>query len=385
MVQDASCFQEYLTHFDILATAEALFIDWDASSGGKGDIYVVTKGACGLGRVGRIPASYHQNLPINNIATSSEVPAGAFVYPMMAVLTSPPKQGDYVDCANEAFRAWQGADMRRDGRLIALITGQSPPRVYFYPRVAGATVAAALSSTQADVAASCPYIASTSYGLDDERKHEAVAFLPDGKSFADTSECSGGSSCKVPIYFWNLIAPNSPSPISPQDGTWSQITFDDFESGDHLGNYKNGTRAFPSQAYACPLSLNDGNSWSIEIFEHNGAESAIAHKTSHDASQFAWLRVTFDFLLDGFDHMDTLFLELSLDGGYTFFIVYDWAMDTQGVTELQRCYMGNSVVLGASSFELTKFTSQVRLRFRTSANAKNDRVYIDNVLFEGRP
>ncbi len=381
------------SHLCILAViAEAMFVDWDSSSGGKGDIYIITKGACGLGRVGRIPASYHQTLLIGNLATTTEVPTGAHIYPMTAVMTTPPKQGDYVTCSIDAFRAWQGADMRRDGRLIALITGQSPPRVYFYPRIAGATVVQALTSTQSTIAASCPYIASTSYGLENERRHEAVAFLADGKSFADTSECHGGGSCRVPIYFWDLIFRDSPDSTfqnnlvpGSNDGLWVTITKDDFETGDHLGSYRNGTRTFASQAYACPLDLNDGKSWSIGIFEHNGAESAITHRNNYDASSYSWLKVTFDFLLDGFDHMDTLFMELSLDGGVTYFIVYDWAMDTQGVTTLRQCYMGNNVVLDAKSFGRTKFSNFVRLRFRTSANAQNDRVYIDNIVFEGHP
>jgi hypothetical protein len=367
--------------------AEAMFVDWQ---GGKGDIYIITKGRCGTGRVGVIPASYHETLSIGNAPSTIDVPDGAYIYPMTALMLEPPKQGDDITCGESPFRLWQGADMRRDGRLIALITGESPPRVYFYPRLAEQSVLEALTSNAPDEAASCPFIAPTSYGLEDERKHEAVAFMPDGKGFADTSECNGGSACEVPIYFWDLLFPDSPDTTfsdglvpASDDGEWVSITDDDFETGDHLGSFVNGTRAFASQAYACPLDATDSNNWSIHINEHKGPDSAIAHKEDQDASTYMWLKVEFDFLLDGFDHMDALFLELSLDGGATYFIVADWAKDTQGISALKSCYMKNTVVLNAGDFSRSHFGSQVRLRFRTSANAQNDRVYIDNILFQG--
>jgi hypothetical protein len=94
------------------------------------------------------------------------------------------------------------------------------------------------------------------------------------------------------------------------------------------------------------------------------------------------LRATFQFQMDGFDHMDTLFLELSLDGGQNYYIVGDWALDVDGITRNHKCYEG-SVILAAGDFHRTTFGNQVRLRFRTSANARRDRVYVDSVLFEG--
>ena len=368
--------------------AEAMFVDWVGSStGSKADIYIITKGKCGTGRVGVIHASHHENMIVGNVQSNVDVPDGADVYSMEALMLEPPKQGVDITCDQGPFRLWQGADMTRDGRLIALITGQSPPRVYFYPRLADQTVLEALTSDTSSEAASCPYIASTSYGLEDERKHEAVAFLPDGKGFADTSECDGGSACDVPIYFWDLLFPDSPDATfshglvpASDDGGWDIITDDDFEVGDHLGSFVNGTRAYPSQAYTCP---SDTSNWSIHINEHKGPESAITHRDNQNASTYAWLKVEFDFLLDGFDHMDTLFLELSLDGGTSYFIVADWAKDTQGIFDLKSCYMKNTVAVNAAAFDRSTFGPQVRLRFRTSANAKNDRVYIDNVLFQG--
>jgi hypothetical protein len=332
------------------------------------DVYIISKGTCGEG-VGQIPVSVHKNLALGE---ESEV------YGMMPLMIDPPTQGIY-NCNDASFRVWQGADMRQDGKLIAMITGASPPRVYFYPRLQGQTVLEAFTSV---LPANCPYISSVSYGLSNERKHEAVAFVDaEGTRFADTSECQGGSACNVPIYFYDLIYPDTvdSSPEEPAVG-WIEITNDDFEDEpDHVGSYVlGGGNAFPSQNYVC------ADSWAIHLNYHNGVASSFAHLGDKDCSGYSLLRVNFKFQTDGFDHMDTLFLELSLDGGQDYYIVGDWAQDVDGITTNRECYDG-SVFLVAEAFDRVTFGSQVRLRFRSSANAANDRVYIDSILFEGHP
>jgi hypothetical protein len=59
------------------------------------------------------------------------------------------------------------------------------------------------------------------------------------------------------------------------------------------------------------------------------------------------------------------------------------SLDVDGITTSRECY-NRSVFLVAADFDRVTFGSQVRLRFRTSANAANDRVYVDSILFEGR-
>jgi hypothetical protein len=347
-----------------------MFVDWTGANGvGKGDIYIVSKGNCGEG-VGQIPISFHKNVAVGVTTTTYDMP------PVSSTLIDPPQQGE-IACGDGPFRVWQGADMRRDGKLIAMITGASPPRVYFYPRLAGQTVVEAFTNV---LPSSCPYIASTSYGLSNEKKQEAVAFVDaQGTRYADTSECQGGRACNVPIYFYDLIYPETPdsSPDIPTDG-WNTITTDDFETGDNWGNYAaGGSQAFPSQAYVC------NNFWAIHVNLHNGVSSSFAHSEDQDCSSYSMFRVTFQFQMDGFDHMDTLFLELSLDSGQNYYIVSNWARDVNGITTNRVCYDG-SVFMAARDFgDRLTFGTHVRLRFRTSANAKNDRVYVDNVIFEG--
>jgi len=365
--------------------AETMFVDWVGS--GKGDIYIVTKATCSMGGVGRIPASYHGRLRVGNIPSSSYIPSKASVYSMARAMTAPPKQGSMITCSNGGFRVWQGGDMRRDGQLIALLAGGSPPRVYFYPRLPEETVMSALRSPQGE-SASCPFIAPISYGLSNEKKHEAVAFLPDGLSYADTSECDGGRRCDVPIYFWDLVYPNSPDPTLrsgpvPVDG-WQTLAFETFESGT-MGSFSSGSKAYPSSALACPNG-QEASLWSAHLSEHGGEASSIVHNSDYDASNYSWLKVEFDFVLDGFDHMDAFFLELSLDSGRNFFIVADWAMDTtQGMTSLRTCHNGNTVVLNSNIFGRMTFGPHVRLRFRTSADSIDDRLYVDNIRLLGNP
>jgi len=373
---------------DRFIDAEAMFVDWTGVNGaGKGDIYIITKGGCSNG-VGRIPISEHKDLAVGETSAQPYETLPLLLDPNSPTEPRPPMQLD-ITCGDGPFRVWQGADMRRDGQLIALITGASPPRVYFYPRLTDQTVEDVFTyiydGSSDPSSTTCPFIASTSYGMSNEKKHEAVAFVDAaGTRYADTSECEGGGGCNVPIYFYDLIDPLDPNgsrtpPLVPAD-QWVVITADDFEGGDHLGSYTvGGEHAFPfdDQTRAC------GADWSMQVRIHNGVASSFEHTLDQDCSAFSMLRISFDFLLDGFDHMDTLFLELSLDGGQTHYIVADWARDVDGISAQRVCYDAEVVLLASWFGGRTNFGSQVRLRFRTSANALNDKVYIDNIEFQG--
>jgi hypothetical protein len=205
------------------------------------------------------------------------------------------------------------------------------------------------------VPAKCPYISSVSCGLSNEKKHEAVAFVDaEGTRFAVRSECEGGSTCNVHIYFYDLIYPDTvdSSPEEPVDD-WLEITNDDFEDGDHVGSYVlGGEYAVTSEDYVC------GDSWAIRLSRHNGLASSFAHRGNKDCTGYSLLRRDFKFQMDSFDHMDTLFLELSLDDGQNYYIVGDWAQDVDGITTNRECYDG-SVFLVAADFDRVTFGSQV--------------------------
>jgi hypothetical protein len=367
-----------------LTTAEAMFVDWVGASGvtneNKGDVYVVTKGGCN-GGVGKISVAQHRDL---SPGTTSSSP-----FPMPEIVGDPPRQGS-VTCTDSAYRTWVGADMRRDGRLIAMLRGAgNTPSVYFFPRLPQQSVAEALGLR------SCGYVSATSQGNLNQNKHEAVAFIDaEGLRFADTSECSGSGSCKVPVYFYELVYPysNFPAVVEPTDNGWQRITYDDFESiNDPWGNYMPGSASIvvstdfdTTGGDTCGGNCACGGTRSALILDDLGPLSSFSHKSNMPCADYRLLRVTFMFKLRGYDSLDAFFMEISLDGGLNYVQVDHWALDVDGILQNANCYSGK-VVLSPEQFRLKSFGNQVRLRFLNRGNAVDDKAYIDNILFEGYP
>lgn len=162
-----------------------MFVDWTTGPG-KGDIYILTKGAsCGhrLG-VTRIPADRHQSIQPGMKASIGE---------MEMIVTDPPS------CSDSDSHAWQGADMSRDGKLIALVRDKELAKVHFFSRDKDQSVKDALEIVP------CENIVQASGGGPNESKYEIVAFLDDyGSQFAVASECDGGAQCRVPVYVHTL-------------------------------------------------------------------------------------------------------------------------------------------------------------------------------------
>merc|ERR1712174_146478 len=69
--------------------------------------------------------------------------------------------------------------------------------------------------------------------------------------------------------------------------------------------------------------------------------------------------------------------EYSSNGGNTWNSVQTWEM---GEDFENNVYKEESVILDRSIFE---FTEKARLRFRCSGNQGNDRIYLDDIEFEG--
>eukprot|EP00797_Seminavis_robusta_P008728 Sro161_g072440.2 (133) ;mRNA; f:34759-35157 len=103
-------------------------------------------------------------------------------------------------CRDGWFGVWTGADMRRDGQLIAFNLEGAPGSggsVYFFPRASNQSVREALSGQP------CNFVATLAIGLEDERKYEAVAFVdPAGIRLAHVSECSG--VCTPSVFEYDL-------------------------------------------------------------------------------------------------------------------------------------------------------------------------------------
>lgn len=363
------------------ADAEAMFVDWTGAHGvGKGDIYVVLKGGCN--GVGRILASHHQNLNLDPDSASANKLVN--VGPIEHVILDDPVQGTSIRtliCHNTSeFRVWSGADMSRNGRMIAMITAGSPARVYFFPRATGQSVVDALSQV------GCDYVSATSFGLPNERQHEAVAFVnEEGTIFAETSECDSGRACKVPTYVHHLIFPGEETTSMNYSLVWTTITYDDFETTSLAAtNYTTSPINSTDPDAVLSNAASCRGSQSVKLRWDKGNSSSIFHKSNRDCSTYAYLKVTFQFRLVDFKHMDSIFLELSLDGGQDYYIVNSWSYDVNGITQNGVCYQ-RSVELDARDFGgRQNFGNQTRLRFRSSADLKGDTVFIDDIKFEGR-
>lgn len=366
--------------------AEAMFVDWTGTglqgSGigtGMADIYVVLKGRCK--GVGRISASVHKNL---NLDPSQDSNKRVNVELEKVMNAAYPPQGTSrgtLRCDHPQFRDWHGADMSRNGRLIAMLSGGPPARVHFFPRLPGQTVVDALSVV------GCDFVAATSYGLVDEKQYEAVAFVnAEGTIFAETSECNNGRPCKVPLYMHRLVFKGDPPTGNvPPPCEWKAITYDDFEPPiSSLGatNYITAPQSVTDPDAALSNINSCKSTQSVRLRWHNGGNSSIFHSSNRDCSAYSYLRITFQFRLAEFDHMDALFLELSLDGGIEYFIINSYAFDVDDITANGVCYR-RSVVVFAGDFNRLNFGNKVRLRFRTSASEKAESVFIDDIRFEG--
>jgi hypothetical protein len=163
----------------LILAAEALFVDWrgviDDKDENAGDIYVATKGACD-GGVGKIPVSAHRHL------APGEVLSG---FRMARVVDNLLLQRQ-TSCGDGIIESWTGADMRRDGQLIAVNLEGPRGVISFFLRPTNQSVGQALSASR------CDYEAFLTIGSEDERKFEALAFVDsEGLRLAHISECTG--------------------------------------------------------------------------------------------------------------------------------------------------------------------------------------------------
>ena len=366
-------------------------VDWKGVASdpneNPGDIYIVSKGGCSTAGIGKIPVSVHRDIPPG---TSNNV-----VYDMPKIGPLP-NQGIH-DCNADPYREFTGGDIRADGQLIALIRVGPPAAVYYFARTADQSILSALvgADLSGDSPSQCDYVSSVSGGLTNEYQYEAVAFVdPNGYRIGEISECQV-AGCTPTLYQFELEYPNSNfPPISEPVSDWYTITFDTFE-GNTWGTYQNLTTATGENAIISnERSCGDGSSiYSLRLNEDRGEKSSAWHVISYDCSFYDMLRITFQYRFLGYDHLDTLFLEISFDGGTNYFMVSDWAYSVAESTadniflDNEVCYDGKVVLVpsqfSSPSVSTTTFTSQVKLRFRNSGNAGNDRAYIDNILFEG--
>jgi len=158
---------------------------------------------------------------------------------------------------------------------------------------------------------------------------------------------------------------------------WNSITSDGFEGpgSTKFGSWKKGG----TDAAVVGNNSHSGNR-AARIRNGSSPEKAtLFHKNNHDVTLFETLRVNFWYKAKSFEaqHNDKFYLEYSSNGGNTWNSVQTWEM---GEDFENNVYKEESVILDRSIFE---FTEKARLRFRCSGNQGNDRIYLDDIEFEG--
>jgi len=166
------------------ADSEAMFVDWtgDARGGKRGDIYIMTKQPYNRRdqRIGKIPVELHEKLvPITDSKSAN------YYIEVKAVSKA------------SVEVPWTGADMSRDGNLIA---ARRESRVYFFSRdiTANQTVEDAMMS------APCNFVSETDMSNNNTLQAESVAFM-DNSYIIEASECYNKLPCTVPVPKYRLI------------------------------------------------------------------------------------------------------------------------------------------------------------------------------------
>jgi hypothetical protein len=169
------------------------------------------------------------------------------------------------------------------------------------------------------------------------------------------------------------------SPQNHQDnGTalfWTRITFDNFESG--WGNFKDS--GSDSKLENVKVSDDDKGSQMARIRD-NSKESVLTLKETKDVSQYNALCVEFILVGEGLEKGDTVLLEYSPDGGWSWEIIKNWVLGVDDNFRDNKIPYHLNATFYNTDYE---FTVASMIRFRSDANSDSDKFYIDNVEFLG--
>jgi len=188
------------------------------------------------------------------------------------------------------------------------------------------------------------------------------------------------------------ITQEEPQYIAPYD--WVDITYDDFEGG--WGSFEdNGLDALlyvTGSRY-----VYDGDSAAMIRDRHRyKAIASFSHKEEHDVSDFDKLRISFYFIFRDLESSEDFKVELRDNG------VGEW-VDIELFTYNKESTSGNVYYADSGKpvesgerlkndvfyfvdivVDITDTNpSTTQMRFKSSSSTDNDRVYIDNVKFQG--
>lgn len=167
------------------------------------------------------------------------------------------------------------------------------------------------------------------------------------------------------------VAPVTPAPVTPAPvvpSEWEEITNDNFENG--WGNFaKGGNNVKLYTGKHAPQGSN-----AIRIRGKYGIESSLTHSTEVKVDEYISLQVKISFKMVGMDKGERFEMQVSRDGN-TFTLVKYWVRGK--LFSNQKVY--TSVVQVSK-----KGASAMKVRFTCDANENNDKVFIDDIKFEGK-
>jgi hypothetical protein len=166
----------------------------------------------------------------------------------------------------------------------------------------------------------------------------------------------------------NATAWSTSESATTQAGGWTQIQYDEFESG--FGNWNDG--GSDCSLYTSGARAHQGNN-AINIQDNSTPPASTTYTNNLALAAYSEVKVDFWYYCYSMDNSNEDFwLQISTDGGSNWTTVEEWNQGDEFVNE--QFYPDSVIITG---FTLTNNT---QLRFRCHASGNADDVYIDEVL-----
>ena len=239
-----------------------------------------------------------------------------------------------------------------------------------------ASVPAAASSSQIDMTAttaSDPSGVEYSFdetsgnpGATDSGWQSSTSYSDTGLD-ADTQYCYRVQARDMSVN-QNATAWSTTDCATTEAGGWTQIQYDEFESG--FGNWNDG--GSDCSLYTSGARAHQGNN-AINIQDNSTPPASTTYTNNLALAAYDQVKVDFWYYCYSMDNSNEDFwLQISTDGGSNWTTVEEWNLGDEFVNE--QFYPDSVIITG---FTLTNNT---QLRFRCDASGNADDVYIDEVM-----
>ena len=168
----------------------------------------------------------------------------------------------------------------------------------------------------------------------------------------------------------NTGMPSSGASATTDPLGWTQIIYDDFESG--LGNWTDG---------GTDCLLYTGGSYAYQgsnaVNLQDNTSSSVMTTGNLTLSSYSQIKVDFAYYCVSMDNAaEDFWLQISTNGGSSYTTVEEWNLNDEFVND--QFYTDSVTITGYT------LTDQTRIRFRCDASGDNDDVYIDTVMISAQ-